>query len=56
MKKQKPCCGNCDGKTEKISNNKSIYLFCDTKKKNVNPDGLCQWHDYARKNNIRGSF
>ena len=48
MEKPKPCCENCDGKTEKKRDNKSVYLFCDTKNKPVDPSGLCQWHDYDK--------
>ena len=48
MEKSKPCCGNCDGKTEKKLDSKRAYLFCDTRNKTVNPNELCQWHDYDK--------
>lgn len=46
MCKPDPCCSNCDGKVEKERVDKSVFLFCDVKKKPVKKDGLCQWHDY----------
>jgi len=50
MCKPDPCCNNCDGKIEKKSTDDKIILFCDVKKKPVNKDGLCQWHDYDSDN------
>lgn len=45
MSYQRTCCENCANNTEKKLDVNNIMLYCDVKKRRINPDGLCQWYE-----------
>lgn len=49
MSNQRTCCGNCVNKTEKNHNANNAMLYCDIKRRRVDFNGLCQWHDLEKQ-------
>ena len=49
MSCQRTCCNNCDNKTVKKFNVNDSVLYCDIKRRRVDPNGLCQWHDLEKQ-------